>query len=349
MRPFLIASIHSRSTIAGATPRRRRRLKTPSSGIGRPYAAEVAELLEAHLVDDRVAALRRRLGQDLREERAGRRAAEDVRRRPHGEADARRAALREVVGDLHAGAAGADDEDVAARVRRGVAVRGGVDERPAEPVAAGPLRDVAVVEVAGRDDDVLRGQVARRGADHPAVTVAVDALDARAQPHVELVAVGVAVEVAHHLVARGERADPAGVARARQLREPAARVQPQPVVARIPRRADRVAPFEHGGRDPSPAELRRRGEPGRSRSHDDRRLSLCHVRLHSFENRTAESTGTRPRAGCGWSRRDGPMREPREHEGEPLARARTRGADGGPGTRSQGPLRHPEFAAQPTR
>ena len=34
--PSLIASIHSLSTIAGATPSRRRRLKTPSSGIGRP-------------------------------------------------------------------------------------------------------------------------------------------------------------------------------------------------------------------------------------------------------------------------------------------------------------------------
>src|SRR6185312_10832406 len=127
----------------------------------------------------------------------------------------------------------------------------------------GPGRDAGVAEVAGRHDDVRGRKVARGRADDEAVAVAVDALHRRAEAHVELVALGEAVEVADHVVAGGEDARRSAEARARQLREPAARVQAQAVVAPVPGGADRVAALEDGGRDAAAAELGRGGEAGR--------------------------------------------------------------------------------------
>ena len=157
---------------------------------------EVADRLGADEVDDPVGALRSHAREQEREGGPHRRAHEHVRRGAHREPDPRRAALGEVVGDLHARAARADHQDVAVAVGLGVAVVGRVQQRPAEALAAGPVRDVRGVLVAGRDDHVLGREVGARGTHDPARAVAVDALHLGVQAHVERVVGRVVLEVA---------------------------------------------------------------------------------------------------------------------------------------------------------
>ena len=140
----------------------------------------------------------------------------------------------------------------------------------AEAVAAGPLRHERRVLVAGRDDHVLGGEVAGRRAHDPAGAVGVDALDARAQAHVEGVVARVVLEVGHDLVAGREDARAGRVGAARELREPAARVQAQPVVAPAPRGADGVG----RARAPAPARLCAAARPRRPARRARRRSPL---------------------------------------------------------------------------
>ncbi len=194
---------------------------------------------------------------------------QDVRGRAHRQADPRRAALDHVVGDLHAGAARPHDQHVLAAEGLGVAVLGRVQEAAAVARAARPVGDVRGVRVAARDDHLPGRDVAGRGVQRPARAVAVDALEPRVEPNVEPLAARVVLEVADHLVARRERPVLAGVALAGKVREPAARVQAQPVVAAAPRRADGGSLLEHGRPDAQPAQLGGRGQPGRTRPNDD--------------------------------------------------------------------------------
>src|ERR687896_667366 len=145
---------------------------------------------------------------------------------------------------------------------RGVAVLARVDQALLEAVASRPVRDEARVLVAGRHDYVVGEPVAGRGPQDPPAIVAVDALEPRAEAHVDPVARGVALQVGDDLVAGGEHGRAARVAAARQLRERPARVQPQPVIAAAPGRRDRVGPFEEGHRDAPPSQLRRGSKPG---------------------------------------------------------------------------------------
>ena len=68
-----------------------------------------------------------------------------------------RAALGEIRGDLGAGVARADDEHVAARVRRGAPVLRRVDDLAAESLLTRPVRRDGGAAVAGGDDDLARG------------------------------------------------------------------------------------------------------------------------------------------------------------------------------------------------
>src|SRR4051794_4968925 len=81
-----------------------------------------------------------------------------------------------------------------------VPVFGCVHQPAAVAVFAGPVRDVGRVLVAGGDDHLGRGQVNRRAAHAPALRIAVEAVDGGPESHVELVARGVALQVAHELV-----------------------------------------------------------------------------------------------------------------------------------------------------
>ena len=95
---------------------------------------------------------------------AGRRAAHDVRRGPHREPYARGAALDEVDGDLGAGVADADDEDVTAGVRaRGCGTRRRAGVRPCSASRPGQSGTCGRVVVAGGDDDRAAGQLAPAG------------------------------------------------------------------------------------------------------------------------------------------------------------------------------------------
>ena len=89
-----------------------------------------------------------------------------------------RPALDEVVGDLGAGAARADDEHVAARVRRRRAVPGGVEELAAEARAARPRGHVRPVLVAAARRRRGAACSRPRRSRAPALAVALDALDA---------------------------------------------------------------------------------------------------------------------------------------------------------------------------
>src|SRR6266545_4500620 len=158
IRRSLIAWITCLSMIAGATPRRRRRVKTPSSGTGRPYSERSPiSLLRAKFT--------------IRSARSGRmRSSVSAMPGPIGERTSMFVGVAE---------------------RIGVAVLGGVQQRPLEAPAAGPVGNERRVVVAAGHDHVSGRDVAARGAHGPAVGAAVDALHPRAQADVELIALRV--------------------------------------------------------------------------------------------------------------------------------------------------------------
>src|SRR5918999_477901 len=252
MRRSRIAWMTSLSTIAGATLRRRRRAKTPSSGTGRPNSVRSPTSRSRTLRMNASA----RCGGSLRKRFAN-----------SGPAGGR---MMMVGGE---------------RLR--VAVLARVDEPLLEAVEAWPVRDDRGVLVAGRHDHLLGQQVAGRGPQDPAVAVPVDALEPGAEAHLHPVARGVALQVADQLVARRKDRRTARVALARQLREGAARVEPQLVVATAPRRRDRVGLLQHRHRNATPSELRRRCESGRSGADHDYTL-FAHT----------PTVGGSARAGC---------------------------------------------------
>ena len=155
----LIASMTSLSTIAGATPRRRRRLKMPSSGTGRPYSVRSPNSLRAHEAARRGRRARGRHAHAARARSSGPIgvADQDVRRGPHRQADTR--APRPRRGRRRSPCPSSPGRRRArrGRVGLGVAVLGRVQQGAAEAVTAGPVRDERRVVVAGGDDDLLGG------------------------------------------------------------------------------------------------------------------------------------------------------------------------------------------------
>jgi hypothetical protein len=244
-------------------------------GSGQAVLGQVADLEAPDQLHHAIRAPRAELHQLAPEQRADRRADQEVRRCAHRDPDALDARVDEVVGDLHARAAGADHEHVAVAKRLGVAVGGGVDELAVVGVAPGPVRDVGRVGVAAREDHLLRVQVAARGAQLPAGAVAVDALDARVEAHVHVVEAGVVLEVGDDLVPLREGSRRARPARAGERREPAARVEPEAVVAPAPGRRDGVRALQDGGGDVEARELRGGRQPRRAGS-NDHNLSFIH-------------------------------------------------------------------------
>ena len=211
--------------------------------------------------------------EERRQRRADGVADDDVRRRADGEPDARGPALGEVEGDLGARAAGPDDEHVLTGERRRRAVAGGVQDLAAEARAARPRGHVRAVLVAAGDDDVARLHLARGGDQPPAVVLALDALHAHAEPHVERVPARVLVEVGDELVARRERRRLERRA-VGEPRVPARRVELEPVVAPAPGRRDRVRLLEHDRGHVRAPQLCGRRQSGRARADHDH---LVHV------------------------------------------------------------------------
>ena len=153
-----------------------------------------------------------------------------------------RPALGQVVGDLHARAARADHEDVAVAVGLGVAVLGRVQQRPLEALAAGPVRARAGCARSRPRRPRARPRRRLRRPHDPARAVAVDALHLGVQAHVEGVVAWRSPRGSATTSSRdGKTPVPRRVAPARELREPAARVQAQAVVAPAPRGGDAVA------------------------------------------------------------------------------------------------------------
>ena len=81
---------------------------------------------------------------------------DDRRRRSHRQPDLRRPARREVVGDLHTRATGAEDQHPPRPEAIGVAVLGRVDQLPGEALAPIPTWDERLVLVAGRKHHLAR-------------------------------------------------------------------------------------------------------------------------------------------------------------------------------------------------
>ena len=84
-----------------------------------------------------------------------------------------------------------------------------------------------------------------RSLDPPGCAVLLDARDARAGAHLEVVPFDVAAEVLDQVVARDPAAEVPRDAHPGQAGEQARRVEPQPVVALPPRRAGLGACLEH--------------------------------------------------------------------------------------------------------
>src|SRR5580704_9214666 len=111
----------------------------------------------------------------------------------------------EVVGDLQARGAGADDGDPGAAERLCVAVGCRVQQAAGVVITSSPGGHVRGVIVTGGDDDLPGGISARRSLQFPALVVAVDPFDPGAHVDVECVALSVALEIADDLVAGREQ------------------------------------------------------------------------------------------------------------------------------------------------
>ena len=316
MRRSLIASMTSLSTIAGATPSRISRANMPSSGRRQAVLGQVADLQAPDQRHDAVGPLRAQLEQAPREQRPERGADQDVRGRAHRQPHAPGAAVDQVVGDLHAGAARPDDEHVAVPEGLRVAVVGRVQQLPAEAIAAGPVGDerACARSRSTRSPAPPRRSPAEVRSDQP-LAVAVDALHARVHPHVERIVARVVLEVADHLVARGKRRR----RRARGAAPGGSRTSGSSSAAagrsgRARRRRPRSTARARSRAGPAgPARLPRPARPGRPRSqlHVDRscdRVSLAPAR--PLCGMRARSVTIAPH-GRGISDTPGPSRPPR--------------------------------------
>ena len=126
------------------------------------------------------------------------------------------------------------------------------------------------------DHDPVGAQRAVRGSHHPAVALPVDALDLDPDADVELVKGRIERQILGDAVARRPLAEPARDRVARQAREPAHRVQVQPVVAARPDRAD-LGTLEHDDVLARARELGGRRKPGRTGAdHRDHTVVLHH-------------------------------------------------------------------------
>ena len=129
------------------------------------------------------------------------------------------------------------------------------------------LRPVAITT-----RSALSGPFGRR--HHPAVALPVDALDLDSDADVELVEGRIERQVLGNAVACRPLAEPARDRVARQAREPAHRVQVQPVVAARPDRAD-LGALEHDDLLACARQLGGRRQPGRtSADHRDHTVVL---------------------------------------------------------------------------
>ena len=203
-------------------------------GLGQAELREVAELAAADEGDHPVGPPRAELHHQPGHQRTGGIANEDVRRGAHGQPHPPRAARYQVVGDLHARGARPRHQHVGAEEGSRVSVGAGVQQPALVAIAARPRGDELILLVAGGDDHLIGPQIAVRRPHQPAGAVAVQALHPRPQAHVEPVVGRVVLEIAHDLVAAGEHGRALGVAASGQLREGAAGVQAQAVVAVSP-------------------------------------------------------------------------------------------------------------------
>jgi hypothetical protein len=188
----------------------------------------------------------------------------------HREPYPRSAALDQVDGYLGAGVADADDEHVPAGVGGRVAVVRGVQELAGVAVAARPVGDPGRVVVAGGDHDRAAGQPASAGGvQQPApVGGGLDAGDLDAGDDLQLVVLGVLLQIADHVVAGRPAAE---AARHRQTGERGAAaggVQPQPVVVPPPGGADAVGLLQDDRAYAPGAQRGGRGESAGSAAYD---------------------------------------------------------------------------------
>src|SRR6266511_5948692 len=205
-------------------------------------------------------------------------AAKDRRRATHRGPHPRRAALRQLEGDLRSGVRGRHDEHVLAAERLRLAVRGGVDQLAGKPLPPRPLGHHRAAVVAGRDHDACRGQIAGRGLDPPPAVVAVDAPHLGPGADVEVEPARVLAQVLDHVVL----GRPAPVAArhpvARQGRGEPRSVESQALVARRPRGPDVRSALQYHRRDAAPVEHRGDREPSGSPTRDEHRVARLHAR-----------------------------------------------------------------------
>lgn len=200
---------------------------------------------------------------------AQRRAAHQVRGGAHREPHPGRPALGEVHGYLGAGVADADDQHVPPRVRRGLAVAGGVQQPPGVRIGARPVRQVrGVVEAGGHHHGPGRQQPPAGGVQGPAVPVggALDPGHLDAGDQLQLVVLGVRLQVPDHVGPRDPAPEAARDRQSGQGRQPPGGVQPQPLVVAPPGGSDRVRLLDDHGPHPAGAQRRGDGESAGSRA-----------------------------------------------------------------------------------
>ena len=207
-----------------------------------------------------------------------------------------RHALGERAGDLHRGRARTDHADAPAVERHRVVPARAVERRALERVDALELRDLRVVQHAGRrDDDVDLVAVAARGLDLPAAALERAALDLVAEAEVRHHAVLLrgALEIGLDLSARRIAVAPARVQRERVAVQVRGHVAAEPGIGVLAPGAAEPARLLVDGEvaEPGLLELDRREHAGHAGA-EDRDAGIAH-RVYTGRRRESPSAFSR--------------------------------------------------------
>jgi hypothetical protein len=190
-------------------------------GPGQPVLGQVSKVHAGAEARDSVGDRRGQVPEPGRQQVAGHGpdplSQHDVGRGAHREPDLRRAALRQLVGDLHPRASGSDDQHLLPLEPPRIPVLGRVEEVALEGLPPRPLRDDGRLVEARGDDDLRGAKLTGVRVDYPVSGPRLDPLDARAEAELHPVLAGMAFDVPDQLLAAREDRRALGVGTAGQV------------------------------------------------------------------------------------------------------------------------------------
>ena len=180
------------------------------------------------------------------------------------------AAARRVERDLGPRVAAADDQDVAVLELLRVAIGGGMQLDDGGVESGGVVGHPRALPASDRDHDVVGQQTALARRHDESGPVARHAVHVHAEPHRQLEAGRVRLEVVRHRLLRRVRVPWSGEAHPGEPVVPRRREQAQRVPAAAPGVADPIAGVEDHERQATTRELVADGESGLASAHDNR-------------------------------------------------------------------------------